>query len=492
MMTGIMHLAHEGRRIRLKARLASRVKVPDTLGVAMLVLSLYLGLSPVYSISGVAGAELRLFKSAVIVAGVALVMIPPLIQRRLWLPTGALGPLAFLGLVILSVPGMVQSGDEALAFTFVADIAYGAVFAWCFFHLAREGLDVNIMLVRALVLLAALAAVSVAVAVSSVPDLMSLCEWDEPVHSIFGAHYTAWSMSLALFLPIAALLPSVIRSTAGTSGTLIGIVLAIILLGAQFISGGRAGIAASVLSVAALTLFRTSRIFALAVAAFILMAGVTLFDEQCSKHFRLERISALFAAGEGTPQTLNTLGTGRIEGYRTAMNGISERPLLGHGLGQFVVEGVHQPSVEIHSLWLKWAVYCGVLAPLWFAVMVGGTAYKGLRLLVARRQAPEKRATTAALLLVLACGIFASLVQPSALIGSFQYTAVWWAVVGILAGLYSREYGSGTFLVGRNPGWLRGTPKRLNRDRVWFFGERMRPAGKLGPVDIQVLPRAVH
>ena len=290
------------------------MKVPDTLGVAMLVLSLYLGLSPVYSISGVAGAELRLFKSAVIVAGVALVMIPSLIQRRLWLPTGALGPLAFLGLVILSVPGMVQSGDEALAFTFVADIAYGAVFAWCFFHLAREGLDVNIMLVRALVLLAALAAVSVAVAVSSVPDLMSLCEWDEPVHSIFGAHYTAWSMSLALFLPIAALLPSVIRSTAGTSGTLIGIVLAIILLGAQFISGGRAGIAASVLSVAALTLFRTSRIFALAVAAFILMAGVTLFDEQCSKHFRLERISALFAAGEGTPQTLNTLGTGRIRG----------------------------------------------------------------------------------------------------------------------------------------------------------------------------------
>ena len=428
---------------------------PEALSAGMLLLSLYLGLSPIYRISGVSEADLRLFKTAVIAAGVALVLLPPLIQGRLSLPAGPLGPLGFLGLALLSSPGIVQSPDIALSLMFVADIVYGAAFAWCFFHLAREGMEVHLVLVRALFIMAAFAAIQVAVAIAGAPDIISLCEWDAPVRSPFGAHYTAWSVSLALFLPVAALLPLVTRGVAPAGATLIGTVLAGLLLGAQFLSGGRAGIMASILSIAALFFGRSSRLLALSLAAIVLMAGAALFDEQCSRHLRLERFSLPFVAGADVPNALNSLGTGRLDGYRIAVQSISERPLLGHGLGQVLVEGVHKSSVEIHSLWLKWAVYCGILAPFWFVVMVGATAVKGLHLLTDRRHSSDQRVSTAALLLVLACGIFASLLQPNALIGSFQYTAMWWAAAGILAGLHSTEYGSDDFLGCLNPQWRR-------------------------------------
>ena len=427
----------------------------------MLLLSLYLGLSPVYRIPGLSEEDLLLFKAAVITAGVSLVLLPPLIRGRLTLPAGLLGPLGFLGLVLLASPGLLQSRDHALALMFVADIAYGAAFAWCFYRLAREGRDVNLVLLRALAILAVFAAIHVAVAMASIPGLMSRCEWDPGVRSIFGAHYPAWSMSLALFWPVTVLLPVAARNTSRLSATLTGAALAVLFLGVQFISGGRTGIMASILSVAALTFFRSSRLLALLMAAVVLIAGVALLDEQCSRHLRLERLSLLFAANEDVPRALNTLSTDRLEGYRAAVRSVSERPWLGHGLGQILVEGAHQSSVEIHNLWLKWAVYCGILAPLWFAVMVGATAFKGLRLLADRRQASDQRASIAVLLLVLACGIFASLFQPNALLGSFQYTSIWWAAAGILAGQHAREYGRGEFRKRLNAKWRRRLTRRL-------------------------------
>ena len=143
------------------------------------------------------------------------------------------------------------------------------------------------------------------------------------------------------------------------------------------------------------------------------------------------------------------IGTGRIAGYRVAVSAVTERPLVGHGIGQVTVEGAHNQSVEIHSLWLKWAAYCGVLAPALFAIMVTALVRKGLWLAL-DRSGYLASTTAAVLLVVVTSGLLASLFEANALIASFQYTAVWWAATGILLGIYARVYGGEFRLL---PGW---------------------------------------
>ena len=403
----------------------------------MILLALYLGLSPVYRFWVVGEVELRILKGAVLVAGLGAVALTAWLRGDLRLPSEPLGPVGFGALFVLSVPGLVQAAQAELVLQFLVDIAFAAGMLWCFYHLAIQGRDINKVLSGALIILAAFAAIHLAVALAADPDRSGVCDWAPSNQSAFGAHYGAWSVSMALFLPIAVLLPLSAKEIGRRWTVPMASVLACILLGSQFVSGGRAGIIAVVVSVLALTLFRSARVLALSIIAVSIVVGVVLFDDSCSRHLKLDRLSGLTGSSTAEASGLDALGTGRLAGYRVAIKEIVERPLLGHGLGQVVVEGVHRPTVEIHSLWLKWAAYCGVLAPLWFAVMIAVIGLRGLRLLRGSRKKPEGCDRTGVLLLTLFGGLVASLLQPNALIGSMQYTALWWAAAGLLLGNYA-------------------------------------------------------
>ena len=43
------------------------------------------------------------------------------------------------------------------------------------------------------------------------------------------------------------------------------------------------------------------------------------------------------------------------------------------------------------------------------------------------------------MLLIVALGLLATLFEPEALLGAFQYTALWWAAAGVLVGLRARR-----------------------------------------------------
>ena len=425
---------------RLRAAPAVFVARPFlTAGAGGWLLSVYLGLAPVYQLPGVDGELLRLVKGVLLGGGLAIVLLPPLLERRLRLPGGWLGPAAFLGLFALSTPGLVQARESAMVLTFLKDIALTALFFWCFYRLAREGEDVRLVLVRAIGIMAALAAVALAetLLLWAVYGTSPLDQGRLGIHG-FGIKPTSWSISLAFFLPL-ALLP-LADSRGWRRLALVGVVAAL-LVASQFVSGGRTGLLGSLIAVITVGLILSgSRWVALSLLAGLLIAGgVVLSRDTYSRHLSLDRLLAdpTHAADdywEGVTG-LEAFSTGRIQGYETALDMIARRPFHGHGLEQVMIVTPVGEHIEIHNLWLKWATYGGVLAPLLFAVMAVAIVRDGIGALRAR----GGKRLPAAMLLIVALGLLATLFEPEALLGAFQYTALWWAAAGVLVGLRARR-----------------------------------------------------
>ena len=434
------------------------------------LVSLYLGLAPVYHLPGLGAEYLRLFKGALAVAGVAVVLVPPLWSGRLRLPAGVLGPAGFLALILLSAPGLVQAREMALSLMFVMDIGYAAGFMWCFYYLARQGENASVVFVRALGIIMALSAVALVLALVKIPDWTDPCGqlWRPEYSAGFGLIPSEWSISLSLFLPVVVvLMGAATHWRRGHYTTMIGVAGTGILLGNQLVAGGRTGLLAAAVSLILLVLLRASRRLALSVlAGGIVVVGMASFDRKCSIHLGLDRL--LSPTGETLvrvqPKTpihlgldrllsptpadevlfsakIDSISTTRISGYKAGLRRIAERPLHGHGLKQVLVAGRHKSEVEIHNLWLKWAAYSGILAPLWFAIMVGLILRIAVWLIANRAAASEDRIVAVALGLIVVSGLMAAMVEPNALIGDFPYTAIWWAATGTLVGVYAKERG---------------------------------------------------
>ena len=404
------------------------------------LLSVYLGLAPVSQLPGVGDDLLRLVKGALLAGGLAIVLLPPLLERRLRLPGGWLGPVAFLGLFALSTPGLVQARESAMVFTFLKDLALTAAFFWCFFRLAREGEDVRIIFTRAIGIMAALAAVALAetLLVWLFYGAAPLDQGRVGIHG-FGIKPTSWSISLAFFLPLTLLPLTTSRNWRRLAPV---VIVAAILVASQFVSGGRTGLLGSLIAIIAVGLILSgSRWARLALLAGILIAGGIVFSRDTySRHLSIDQLftDPLYEETddywEGVTG-LEAFSTGRIQGYETALDMIAQRPFHGHGIEQVIIVTPVGEHIEIHNLWLKWATYSGVLAPLLFAVMAGVIVYNGAGLLRVR----GGRRLPAAMFLIVTLGLLATLFEPEALLGAFQYTAIWWAAAGVLVGLRARQ-----------------------------------------------------
>ena len=410
--------------------------------LGMSMLGLYLGLAPVYDLLGAARSELLAVKWALVAGGVLAIMLPAFLQGRLSLPGGLWGPLGFAGLAVLSVPGVVQAPDISTSVMFLLDIAYAAGLLWCFFWLARDGASVRRIFLGTLSLLGVFAGIHAALAIGQTYGNEAVCAWGPDLRSIYGSHYTAWSISLALFLPVIALLPEAAGRRTGHWKALAVIMCALVLFASLFIGGGRVGIVCALIALAGLALIKPSKFMIVPVVTAVSVGGaIVALSSSCSDHLRLYQVSSVFGRPQGTTAAANTLGTGRLSGYRAAIDAVAERPLVGHGIGQVRFEGAHGRPTEIHSLWLKWAAYSGILAPALFVAMVCVLTSRGLRLAQSRAGDATDGITARAMLVILACGLLVSLVEPNALFGSFQYTAIWWAAAGTLLGLNARTHG---------------------------------------------------
>ena len=326
------------------------------------LLALYLGTAPVQWLPGVDDAWVSRGKVVLFAVAVGAVLFGTP-WARLRLPGGLAGPLGFAALIAFAVPGLAQS-SLMLSAGYVEDVVSGAVMLWCFYNVARlddvAGKDI---LDRSAMILAAFAAVALVLGLAGL-GWQSSCAIAPFRDTAFGCSRTGWSGGLALYLPV--LVVFAFRRDIGVLRRWLYLALAAAVVAGQAGSGGRAGVAASFVVVAVFVYyFMPRRWKVLGAAATLLAAAAVTIPGALSEQLRLDEIPK-------NPTSLmdwDYVSSGRIAGALEAAGLIAERPLAGHGIEAVTVE-FRGGRYEVHNLWLKWAAYCGVFAPLLFLALV--------------------------------------------------------------------------------------------------------------------------
>lgn len=412
------------------------------------LLTLYLGTAPVQWLPGVHYEWLAPFKVLLFVVAVGMVFVGTS-RTRLRLPGGLAGPLGFAALAALAVPGLAQS-SLVLSAGYIVDVVSGAAMLWCFYNVARLDPDAaKIIVDRSAMILAAFGVLALVLAFAGL-GLQSSCSTASFRATAFGCSRTAWSGGLALYLPV--LVVFAFRRDIGVLRRWLYLALAAGGLAAQAGVGGRAGLVASFVVVAVfLYYFMPMRWKVLGSAVALLAATAVTIPTTLSEQLRLDEIPE-------NPTSLmdwNYVSSGRIGGAFQAAAFIAERPLAGHGIGAVRAE-FRGGRPEIHNLWLKWAAYCGVLAPLLFLGLVTVLLAQARRL---ARVVDGHRSVAVASGLVIVAGLVLSMLEPGTPLGEFQNNALWWAAAGLIVGMASRR------------------PELGGRWRRWLLGEQQPARG---------------
>ena len=134
---------------------------------------------------------------------------------------------------------------------------------------------------------------------------------------------------------------------------------------------------------------------------------------------------------------LNDISSGRVYGAMIALERAMESPLIGHGFGNVTLKGT-----EIHNLWLKLFVEAGLLLPL----LLGYLVYRVFRIDLKKRALLRREASFSyahryrfaslrAYEAILLMGLLMSMLEPRALLGSYQLSVLWWCVIGVIAAM---------------------------------------------------------
>ncbi len=464
---------------------------PATEVIASWLLALFLALGPIYWLPGVSTTLiLRPFEWGILLVALVLVFGTELLRGRLPFPAGLLGPLGFAGILLFWIPGLAQAKTGALALEFVFKLGLAAALFWCFFCIARGGGDVFAIFRRAFSIVVLLAGAALIAALAGTVDWRSPCEWDSAYVNGLGLSRTGWSIGLAIFVPLAALfllpgesrrpltssfssllraLPSFqrrgesvaagkrINAFAGVTARLwTGMTAAalgvIVLAGGQLVSGGRAGILVSAIVIGAFILLPATRRLVVIVVLAGLLAALVYLDESCSSHLKVPLFSRAAEAAFSTeanpakPQLYPTFTRAaddfaghRVEGFYLGISKIKERPLLGHGLSQVILENPWGKRTEIHNLWVKWGAYTGLAAPLLLAVIMAFIGRAWWRIFRDKLRPSPERVGAAALGLVILGGLVISMLEINIPIGALQISAVFWAAAGALVGIAARS-----------------------------------------------------
>ncbi|MGS2722096.1 O-antigen ligase family protein [Paraglaciecola aestuariivivens] len=188
----------------------------------------------------------------------------------------------------------------------------------------------------------------------------------------------------------------------------------------QISSGGRGGTLAGLLGVIALLFYykKYSLIFSGILAA---MAFVLSFKERLISHLRFDRLEA------GANAT-SDFSSGRLEQYGLAFDLIDTPLKLLFGLGpkgyetSFVNMGI---DFEIHNVWLRLFIEYGIFVPVFILMFFFATMWSALK-------ENQNNKEAMGLVIILLAGMFTTLVEPNAIIFSYQNYLCWWLIFIVL------------------------------------------------------------
>lgn len=387
-----------------------------------IMLCIYLGLAPVYWVPVVSPQHLHAFKLTLLGAAVAIYWAYALLKKRIIFPPAWAGWGGFILLVAASTPGLLQASSNTLVERSF-DIVMGYVMLWTAYGIFIELRQSRSVLALAGASLLMFSLITLLPLVHPVFSINAPPEFHRrSVQSIgFGGTRTGWSNALSLYFPL--VFGYVAYKVRTSQRKFVGLAaVAGIFLGSQLVVGGRAGLLGSLVAIFILIRPAVNIVAGAGIAGTLGLSAYFLRD-YIAAHLRLDRI----VSTSDTFQSLDNFSAGRLEGYVQALELIGTRPLLGHGFGEYTLEGL---SGEIHNLWLRLAVESGVVLPIILLVIAlylvtGMSSQYGRALWRA-----EERVWISALEASMAAGLIVSLLEPNAILGTFQNSAMWWAAGG--------------------------------------------------------------
>lgn len=415
--------------------------------IISIIFGVYFGLSCVYWLPGISAELLRNIKFLLIGTAVSMTWGLAFSHSEFRLPSGAMGFIGALVVLVFSSIGFVQSASAEIFRTFI-DFALAFIMLWSFYIFSNRLQYAITSLMVGCLIIAMLCSLVVVSQVSGFPDWRAPAVFDS-YHiraAGFGAKRTGWSNGVSLFVPICFVFLSS-QSKYKILNTLFFCFAIVSIIGSQYVVAGRGGLLASFIAVLILVwrIFPNKYFIMLVMSFFVFLLGYQAVnvggsdyginsDRESAEykgHLRLDRIE-----GGISKESLDHFSAGRMGANFYAIEKIIERPLLGFGFGNATYH-----DVEIHNLWLKLAMEAGIMLPLFFAIMIfrtgknlareaGYMRYTGISL-YSSLDSEGSSILVVILSVVLFQGVVISMVEPNALLGSFQATAIWWAILGI-------------------------------------------------------------
>ena len=406
-------------------------------GLQSWCLSIYLGTAPIYWLPGVSFVVVDSCKTILFIIVIGLFAFSALSENKLYVPRVLWGPVGFLGLIVLSIPGIVQAIDVFRAMHFVINLVSGALFLWCSFTLTLRHVDIGLIFHRAAVIVALFAMLTVTNRLIGLPSWYLPEIWQNDPYTLkslanagFGSSRSGWSNELAPYLPILLFISTTRSKNDSILQYIVCIAMAASIISSQIIVGGRAGILASVIIVGAVCFLHPLRKIAiLTCLAFSGMIAILFL-------FTYEYWIKVYDPYLMTD--LNRFSAGRMTNYSFAIDKIQERPFFGNGIGN-VLEVNQDKLYEIHNFWLQSAATFGILMPLLFFAMFFATLCCAARVWINCKGDTADQSFVSALGMILIAGIVISNFHPNYFIEAFHQSPLLWAAMGAILGYSVRR-----------------------------------------------------
>ena len=396
-----------------------------------LLLTFYFSLAPIYWLPHVPIAVLNAVKLSAFGAAIALSWIILISQRSWSFPRGMLGLGGLLLLFVCGVPAFYMARDFYVMGHRAADICLGYVTLWTYFNIVKSGKTGVWIITFPAFVIAGASLMTISARLAGFPAFITPTEYGgNPLWiSGFGSLRTGWSIGIGIYIAILMAMFGTADPKTSKKLKLVYLLAVVCIIGSQVVVGGRAGLLSSLTMLLLYGMSRGRRPLLLVV--FISLGAFTFaLADYLIIQLRLDRI----LNSDYSFQAFNNFSAGRLGSFVQSLKWIGERPLFGYGFGNVNFEtynGIH----EIHNVWLRMAAEGGVLFPLALVVIVTALQLamaRGHRMVTSGRfvGGAREHLFAEAGYYALPAGIVASLFEPNVLLGAFQVSAVWWALVG--------------------------------------------------------------
>jgi|GEM_PF-6672325 len=242
----------------------------------------------------------------------------------------------------------------------------------------------------------------------------------------FNTLRTGWTVSLCVYVPWSLVFVEKVKNKATYLVIVIALVLPILV--AQFISGGRNGLSASLLAVLLILIKKFNLIY-------LIIITIVLFYLFLS--FQNDLFIALRIYDDnGGSKDINDISSDRTNMYATFFDTFFDSPIFGQGLSGSIKFNQKNfgTSDEMHNVILRIFIDHGLIFGIICLLFFLHNLIISLKIFFKRNVKIIFQISS----LTVIIGLFTTLFEPEIILGSFQITAIWWLSLGITHIFYYR------------------------------------------------------